>query len=81
MSGQLEITARQAPSSGSYLLGHASFLLCEREAPASSSDELEGMATSLLSSTSPWAQSSLGVTGKCCNLLQCLINQGLGVAV
>lgn len=42
-----------------YLLGHASFLLCER-GTASSSDELEGMATSLLSSTSPWAHSFLG---------------------
>ena len=81
ISEQLEIIARQAPSFGSCLSGHASFLLCEREALTSSSNELEGMATSLLSSTSPWAHSSLGVTGKCCNLLQSLINQGLGVAV
>ena len=82
MSEHLAITARQEPSSGSCLSGHALFLLCEREALASPPMNWRGWQPL---SSAPFLH---GLTAPCglqgsvaTYSLQSVVNQGLGVGM
>ena len=82
MSEHLAITARQEPSSGYCLSGHASFLLCEREALASPPMNWRGwqplcLAPLLHGLTAPCRLQGSVATYS----LQSVVHQGLGVGV